>query len=91
MSCLLRLARIGRTCADDARAFQRRLGNLALMSAKINSTVGNDGFSAKKGAYKKSSFHFTKMLSDFDNWDKTAIERRQKEMAKIAVKVWAVK
>lgn len=76
---------------DDARAFQRRLGNLALISAKINSTVGNDGFSAKKVAYKRSSFHFTKMLSDFDSWDKTAIEGRQKEMAKIAVKVWAVK
>ncbi|MCE2745940.1 MAG: DUF262 domain-containing HNH endonuclease family protein [Burkholderiales bacterium] len=77
--------------ADDARAYQRRLGNLALMSARINSTVGNEGFSAKKVQYKKSSFHFTKMLSDFFTWDKTSIEERQKQMAKIAVKVWAVK
>lgn len=77
--------------ADDARAFQRRLGNLALMSAKINSTVGNDSFSAKKSAYKKSSFHFTKMLNTFDQWNKTSIEVRQKEMAKVAVKVWTVK
>jgi hypothetical protein len=81
----------GKWGADDARAFQRRLGNLALMSAKINSTIGNDGFTAKKNVYKKSSFHFTKMLNDFNKWDKTAIENRQKEMAKIAVKVWAVK
>lgn len=77
--------------ADDARAFQRRLGNLTLMSAKSNSTVGNEGFAEKKSLYKKSAFFLTKSLGDYEQWDKTAVENRQREMAKIAVRMWSVK
>lgn len=76
---------------EDARAFQRRLGNLAIMSAKVNSVVGNEAFETKRTAYKKSSFRFTSMLGDCKQWDKTAIENRQREMAKVAVKIWSVK
>lgn len=76
---------------DEARAFQRRLGNLALLSAKGNSTVGNEDFITKKSLYEKSTFHFTKSLVTYDSWDKKSIEDRQNSMAKIAVKVWSVK
>ncbi|NMM06956.1 DUF262 domain-containing HNH endonuclease family protein [Polaromonas sp.] len=76
--------------ADDARAYQRRLGNLAIMSAKINSSLGNEPFETKKSAYKKSSFHFTNTLSASKRWDKAAIDSRQIEMAKLAIKVWSV-
>ena len=75
---------------DDARAFYRRLGNLALMSAKVNSSIGNDSFEEKRLAYKKSSFHFTKMIGEVERWNKESIENRQKIMAKTAAKVWAV-
>lgn len=76
---------------DEARAFQRRLGNLALMSAKRNSVAGNEDFLTKKKEYKKSSFHFTKSLVSYNDWDQEAIVKRQEEMSKIAVKVWSVK
>lgn len=76
---------------DEARAYQRRLGNLALMSAKRNSTAGNDGFEAKKELYKASSFYFTKTLADYRVWDQESVEKRQREMAKAAVMVWPVK
>lgn len=76
---------------DDARAYQKRLGNLALVSAKGNSIVGNDTFDVKKKLYEKSSFHFTKDIARYGKWDKTTITERQKEMAKKAVKVWPVK
>lgn len=76
--------------SDDARAYQRRLGNLAIMSAKTNSSMGNDAFDAKKAAYRQSAFHFTNSVAEFYQWDKEAIEQRQLAMAKLAVKIWAV-
>lgn len=75
---------------DDARAYQRRLGNLALMYAKSNSSAGNDSFSEKKKSYKKSSFRFTNGIAEFDKWNKQSIDSRQAEMAKAAVKVWPI-
>jgi uncharacterized protein with ParB-like and HNH nuclease domain len=76
---------------EDARAFQRRLGNLALMSAKSNSKSGNQGFASKKMEYKKSAFYFTKLLAKPKDWTKNEIDKRQREMAKVASKAWPVK
>lgn len=76
---------------DDAKAYQRRLGNMAIMAAKLNSVIGNEEFSKKVVELKKSSFLFTKMIGDFAKWDKAAIEARQTAMAEVAAKVWSVK
>lgn len=77
--------------ADDAKAYQRRLGNMAIMAAKVNSTIGNEEFAKKKIELAKSSFGFTKMIGDYDKWDKAAIESRQAAMAEVAAKVWSVR
>jgi hypothetical protein len=77
--------------ADDAKAYQRRLGNMAIMSAKINSTLGNESFKTKKDELAKSSFHFTKIIGDYAKWDQAAIEDRQSKMAEVAASVWSVK
>ncbi|MNQ78682.1 hypothetical protein D3C85_936030 [compost metagenome] len=77
--------------ADDAKAYQRRLGNMAILSSKINSTIGNDDFMAKKNELAKSSFQFTKSIADFDIWNIEAIESRQVHMAEIAAKVWSIR
>lgn len=77
--------------ADDAKAYQRRLGNLAIMAAKMNSTIGNADFETKKVELSKSAFHFTKMIGGDDAWDETAIERRQAAMAEVASKVWSIR
>jgi uncharacterized protein with ParB-like and HNH nuclease domain len=76
---------------EDARAFQKRIGNLALVSAKGNSTVGNEKFEEKKKLFIASSFHFTAMIGQQGKWGKSEIDARQKLMAKTAVKVWSVK
>lgn len=77
--------------ADDAKAYQRRLGNMAIMAAKVNSTLGNDEFAKKKIELAKSSFAFTKMISNYAKWDNSAIEKRQAAMAEVAAKVWSVR
>lgn len=76
---------------DDAKAYQRRLGNLAIMAAKINSAIGNEDFSAKRAELKKSAFHFTKTIAQESVWDQSAIERRQAAMADVAAKVWSIR
>lgn len=76
---------------EDARAYQKRLGNLAIVSQKINSTIGNDGFDKKKLELAKSSFKFTKMIGEQEQWTTKEVESRQLQMAEAAVKVWAVK
>lgn len=77
--------------SEDIRAYQRRLGNLAIMSSTANSISGNDSFDAKKKAFSASPFNFTKAITDVDEWDSNAIEQRQRIMASLAVKVWSLK
>lgn len=76
---------------EELRAYQRRLGNLAIMSAKSNSTFGNDSFAEKKKVFSDSPFWFTKIICEHDQWDKDAIQSRQQLMAKAAVTVWSLK
>ncbi|WP_431036927.1 DUF262 domain-containing protein [Pseudomonas yamanorum] len=76
---------------EELRAYQRRLGNLAIMSAKSNSTFGNDSFADKKKVFLESPFWFTKIICEHEQWDKDAIQSRQELMAKAAVAVWALR
>lgn len=73
---------------EEWRTYHRRLGNMAVMASRPNSAIGNDDFENKKAAYKASSFYFTKQLSELEKWDKKAIEKRQVEMATLAVNHW---
>jgi hypothetical protein len=75
---------------DDFRAYHNRLGNLAIMASKLNSTVGNGSFAEKCEIYKKSSFSLTNSIANESVWNKQAIENRQLKMAELAVKIWAI-
>lgn len=76
--------------ADEHRAFLKRLGNLAIMSSKLNSDIGNASFKDKREHYKKSSFHLTKMIGDNETWGTEEINQRQQHMAELAVKTWKI-
>ncbi|BBA44545.1 MULTISPECIES: HNH endonuclease family protein [Burkholderia] len=76
---------------DDVKAYQKRLGNMAIMGAKINSTIGNEEFSKKKSSFSTSAFHFTNGVSKLSTWNTDAVEKRQAAMAEIAAKVWSIK
>lgn len=80
-----------RWASDDVRAYQRRLGNMAILSARINSSIGNDDFVSKRSELAKSKFIFTRMIGDANEWSPDAINVRQVAMAETAVKVWTLK
>ncbi|MBA4501695.1 DUF262 domain-containing protein [Marinobacterium marinum] len=75
---------------DEMRSYQRRIGNLAIMASKLNSTIGNGCFEDKKEHYTDSTFKFTKMISANNGWNKDAIDSRQRQMAEVAVKHWSL-
>jgi hypothetical protein len=64
-----------------------KLGNLYLLSG-VNTTLGNKPFTEKRGSYFQSDLLLTQELTDFTEWNRKAIERRQKEMAKLAFATW---
>ncbi|MBF9252162.1 DUF262 domain-containing protein [Pontibacter sp. 172403-2] len=75
---------------SDAEAYLKRLGNMCLLKAKKNSDIGNLSFDHKKQTYKESAYQLTNQLASLDVWDIEAIENRQKVMADLAVKTWAL-
>ncbi len=73
---------------ETAAAYHTRIGNMALLKSKINLKIGNDGFLDKRPFYKDSDFLLTSGLKKFDEWGSKQIEKRQSELAKLAVKTW---
>ena len=72
---------IAEDCAD-------RLGNLCLLTDKLNRDVGRANFDDKKKVYGASDLITTANLSKLSQWDRKAIEHRQAEMAKRAAAIW---
>jgi uncharacterized protein with ParB-like and HNH nuclease domain len=75
-----------------------RIGNVALLEKKANSTIRGDGLSNKIIEYKKSTFQLTQQIEKFvpnqqprkGKWGKEEIDKRQAELAKLAVKAWPI-
>lgn len=73
---------------DIARAYVKRLGNLALMLAKSNSDLKSSDFATKKAVYKDSPYELTRQISSFHDWNDIQISERQKGLAELALKAW---
>jgi hypothetical protein len=66
-----------------------RIGNLTLLTTKVNDKVANQSFQRKKElAFKPSKLALNGFLKRTNKWNAQAIDKRQKEMGKIAVQVW---
>jgi hypothetical protein len=76
--------------ADMAAACHRRLGNLVLLQATPNSTIGNSSFDEKLAVLRQSSYYLTKIAADFTTWGMKEIGERQKKLAELAVKTWPI-
>jgi uncharacterized protein with ParB-like and HNH nuclease domain len=75
---------------DQHKAYSKRLGNLAIMSTRLNSEVGNSSFEIKKPFYEASDFSLTKSIADADDWTELEINTRQEMMAELAVNTWRI-
>ncbi len=76
--------------SEEAEPYVWRLGNLTLLSGRYNRRISNDTFDKKKKIYKSSEIKMTRDLTKIDNWNYSEIDKRQKEMSVIAVKIWNI-
>ncbi|MEN6536538.1 MAG: DUF262 domain-containing protein [Bryobacteraceae bacterium] len=74
---------------DEYLDYVNRLGNLTLIEYDKNKVASSASFEKKKDqAYKCSGIKMTADLRQFNQWTVAEIEKRQQELAKIALKVW---
>ena len=61
---------------------------MALLPAKKNVALGNQGFEDKKLVFKESGLILTALVTNYDTWTPDDIIDRQKQLATIAVQAW---
>jgi hypothetical protein len=76
---------------DECKSLHRRLGNLALLPANINTTAANAGFPEKKKLLSESGYRLTKEIAKESSWTTEQVHKRQQTLANIAVKTWSGK
>ena len=70
-------------------AHVNRLGNLVLLPPGMNSKVGNREFSFKKTKYRDAGLLLLGDVFRKNNWNKAAIEEREKKLLTFASEAWA--
>lgn len=73
---------------EAARTHARRIGNLALLTAKGNSDSQSLDFQTKKAVYKEAPYELTSQIASVAEWGPSQIAERQKTLAKLAVQTW---
>ena len=68
----------------------KTLGNLTLVTGRLNSKLSNLAWGKKKDILKKhSSLRMTIDYLENDNWDEKNISRRAEDLVKSAMKMWS--
>jgi hypothetical protein len=71
--------------------YVQRIGNLTLLTAKINNNIANKSFHVKQRlAFKKSKLKINESPKRVTKWGDKEIELRQKQLAKAALQVWSL-
>ncbi len=66
-----------------------RIGNLTLLTTKVNRDAANVSFAEKKRtALNNSNLAINHEFSSFNQWGSQEIEQRQTQLAKVALQVW---
>jgi len=65
-----------------------RLGNLTLLSARLNQQIRNSPFTIKRPYYEQSDILLTSELRELESWDAEHIESRQEMMSGLAAGIW---
>lgn len=76
---------------EQHKLYLKRIGNLALLDKSLNEHAGNLQFSDKRKAFAKSKINLTREIADASVWDIKAIDARQEQLARLAVRGWPLK
>jgi len=65
------------------------IGNLTLLTNRLNPSVSNSPWAKKKPQIlKHSALALNRDLQKYEDWDDDAIQRRSKELFQVAVRIW---
>ena len=73
---------------ENHSAYINRLGNLTLLSRRLNTAIKNAPFAEKKPRYAESEILLTTSLAEREEWTPDAITERQNELAESAIQIW---
>ena len=73
---------------ENHQRYVDRLGNYALLERAKNKEAGQQLFTGKKAVFGTSQYHLTQRLSEIDEWNPSAIQERQRRLARLATTVW---
>lgn len=74
---------------EDHARLLNRLGNLTLLTEKMNREVSNRGYHQKRQIYEGSKYVMTRNLqSDYEIWTPSAIEARTEELVQWSLNRW---
>lgn len=73
---------------EEALGFIHKIGNLTLLSSRMNQKESNRPFSQKKQSYASSEFAMTNQLAGYEKWGQDEIEERSQRLAEVAVVVF---
>lgn len=68
--------------------YLHQIGNMTLLSEKINTSIKNDIFSRKIIKYKESEINIIKHITSFSDWDEKEINETAQYYFKCAEKIW---
>ncbi len=75
---------------DEVKMYCRRIGNIALLRASVNSHIKSASFDDKKPSFEGSPYELTSQIASSDEWTTEQIINRQKTLAELAVKAWPI-
>ena len=73
---------------DDSKAYRPRIGNLTLLTRRLNSSLRNGPFNAKRKAYADSALLITQDVSVYADWSPSSVDARQNKLAAVVPLVW---
>jgi hypothetical protein len=74
--------------AKEHEQYLWRLGNLALLDVKLNTSIANKPFEEKKNKYLSSQIKPNDELSKYNKWGVNEIRDRQNRLTDLAMKIW---
>lgn len=74
--------------SGDADKYVYRLGNYTILESKKNKKVANHLFSEKTKEYTTSKYYLAKKVTGYDDWNISALNKYQIQLAKVAKTVW---
>ncbi len=76
---------------EEVKAFSKRIGNMALLRASLNSTLKSKSFADKRDTLKASPYATTSMIGEYSSWLSDDIRDRQTKLAEHALKAWPIR